>query len=150
MSTSSLVSLNSWSEQRLEFTISHIVTVQNEKKHPILRLTETPKNLIKSRLSDLVTGRTWESCSSLIKLPWVCMWQRCCQCETRQYFIPHQRRVWSVPLTLDVKHLEMSSGNNQTHPPPGWFSHSFGHRRVLSSFLKIKTMYTNARSRAFF
>lgn len=35
-------------------------------------------------------------------------------------------------------------------PPPGWFSHSFGHRRVLSSFLKIKTMYTNARSRAFF
>lgn len=119
---------------------------------PTLRLTQTPKILIKCRLSDVVTGRTWERCGSLI---WVCMWQRRCQRKTRQHFIHHQRRVWSVPLTLDFKRLEMSSGNNQTPPlpptPPRLIQSQFWAPspllvQVLSSCLKTKTMYTNASS----
>lgn len=99
-----------------------------------------------------MTGRTCETLDSLIDFSRVCMWQRCCQCETRQHFIFHQRRAWSVLLTLDAKRLEMSSSDKRAHPlvvsitVPGTVSSLPG--PLLPLCLEIKMIYAKATGAA--
>lgn len=92
-----------------------------------------------------MTRRTRETLDSLIDFSWVCMWHGCCQCETRQHFIFHRRRVWSAPLTLDAKRLAMSSGDKRAQPPHtplGCFNHSLRHR-LLSPRASSSSVFQN-------